>query len=68
MNRNQLVKILRILFIVTGAGLLVYELAKPSKNYYFQAIGLSLLMIGLFLVNISIPHKNQDDNQSNSEE
>ena len=64
----MVLRIIKIILILSGAALLVYELSKNTKNYYWQALGVSLLMIGLFLVNTKIPHKQSIKDEENTEE
>ena len=64
----MVIRIIKIILILSGAALLVYELAKSTKNYYLQALGVSLLMIGLFMVNSKIPHKQSGVDNENLED
>ena len=58
----MVLRIIKIILILSGAGILVYEISKSTKDYYLQAIGVILLMVGLFLVNKKIPHKDSNVN------
>ena len=64
----MVIRIIKIILILSGAAILVYELANNTKNYYLQALGLSLLMIGLFIVNSKIPHKQSGTDHENLED
>lgn len=63
----MILKIIKIILIFGGAAMLVYELSQSTKNYYIQALGISLLMIGLFLVNSKVPHKESNINNRDLE-
>ncbi|MFC5044970.1 hypothetical protein ACFSTE_20905 [Aquimarina hainanensis] len=52
------------LFVIIGGGLLLYEVSKTDKNYYFQVIGIVLLMSGLFLFNTRITSKTIKEEES----
>ena len=58
----MVLRIIKIILILSGAGILVYEISKSTKDYYLQAIGVILLMVGLFMVNKKIPHKDSNVN------
>ena len=58
----MVIRIIKIILILSGAGILVYEISKSTKDYYLQAIGVILLMVGLFMVNKKIPHKDSNVN------
>ena len=61
----MVLRIIKIILILSGAGILVYEISKSTKDYYLQAIGVILLMVGLFMVNKKIPHKDSNVNTEN---
>ena len=63
----MVIRIIKIILILSGAGILVYEISKSTKDYYLQTIGVILLMVGLFLVNKKIPHKDSNINTENFE-
>ena len=64
----MVLRIIKIILILSGAGILVYEISKSTKDYYLQAIGVILLMVGLFMVNKKIPQKDSNVNTENFED
>ncbi len=45
-------RIITILLIIIGAGMLIVQMAVTVKNYYIQSIGIVLLMLGVYMLSL----------------
>ncbi|WP_459212957.1 hypothetical protein [Aquimarina rhabdastrellae] len=45
-------RIITILLIIIGAGMLIAQMAVTVKNYYIQSIGIVLLMLGVYMLSL----------------
>lgn len=68
MDFMKIKKVLRILLILIGSIALISEIASRNKNYYVQAIGITFLMTGLFIVNTKVKSKADIPSQEYFEE
>jgi len=59
MDTKKTKKIVKMVLILTGAILLIIEIGSSGKNYYLQSAGIICLMVGLFLLNTTLPSKEE---------
>ncbi len=62
----QIMNFLNYILIIAGAFIAMYSKAGSQQNQYVLIIGIVLLMVGIYRISKTIPHKNDGESQDHT--